>query len=42
MKPVTIRKANFDRIVAQAEREFPFESCGFIIGNDAIEDADAV
>ena len=35
MKPVTIRKANFDRIVAQAEREFPFECCGFIIGSDA-------
>ena len=35
MKPVTIRKANFDRIVAEAEREFPFECCGFIIGSEA-------
>ena len=42
MNPVTIRKANFDRIVAQAEREFPFECCGFILGSDAVEGADAV
>ncbi|MFZ1120713.1 MAG: M67 family metallopeptidase [Candidatus Binataceae bacterium] len=42
MKPITIRKANFDQIVAQAEREFPFECCGFIIGNDAVEGAGAV
>ena len=42
MNPVTIRKANFDRVVAQAEREFPFECCGFILGSDAVEGADAV
>jgi proteasome lid subunit RPN8/RPN11 len=42
MNPVTIRKANFDRIVAQAEREFPFECCGFILGIDAIGGADDV
>jgi proteasome lid subunit RPN8/RPN11 len=42
MKPVTIRKANFDRIVAEAEREFPFECCGFIIGNDIVEHTDDV
>ena len=42
MKSVTIRKANFDRIVAQAEREFPFECCGFIIGGDAVAGTDAV
>jgi [CysO sulfur-carrier protein]-S-L-cysteine hydrolase len=43
MKSVTLRKANFDRIVAQAEREFPFECCGFIIGTDAaFADADWV
>lgn len=42
MKPVTLRKASFDRIVAQAEREFPFECCGFIIGNDAVESDNAV
>jgi [CysO sulfur-carrier protein]-S-L-cysteine hydrolase len=39
MKPVTIRKANFDQIVAQSEREFPSECCGFIIGRDAVEGA---
>ena len=33
MQPITIDKANFDRMVAQAEREFPFECCGFIIGD---------
>jgi [CysO sulfur-carrier protein]-S-L-cysteine hydrolase len=38
MKSVTIRKATFDQIVAQAEREFPFECCGFIISNDAVEE----
>lgn len=38
MTSVTIRKANFDQIKAQAEREFPFECCGFIIGDDAIEE----
>ena len=38
MKPVIIRKANFDQIVAQAEREFPFECCGFIIGGEAVRD----
>ena len=35
---VIIRKASFDQIVAQAEREFPFECCGFIIADDAIEE----
>ena len=33
MNLITIDKANFDRMVAQAEREFPFECCGFIIGD---------
>ena len=28
-----ISRANMDRIIAQAEREFPYECCGFIIGN---------
>lgn len=27
-----------DAIVAQAEREFPFECCGFIIGDDSAEE----
>jgi proteasome lid subunit RPN8/RPN11 len=30
-----ISRANLDRIVAQAEREFPYECCGFIIGNES-------
>ena len=38
MNSVIIRKAAFDQIVAQAEREFPFECCGFIIADDAIEE----
>lgn len=33
MKSVAIRKATFDQIVAQAEHEFPFECCGFIISD---------
>jgi proteasome lid subunit RPN8/RPN11 len=28
-----------DRIIAQAEREFPYECCGFIIGNDSESDS---
>jgi [CysO sulfur-carrier protein]-S-L-cysteine hydrolase len=35
MKSASIRRASFDAIVAQAEREFPFECCGFIIGDNA-------
>jgi [CysO sulfur-carrier protein]-S-L-cysteine hydrolase len=38
MKPVALSKSSFDQIVAQAEREFPFECCGFIIGDDAVEE----
>ena len=33
MKTASIRRASMDAIVAQAEREFPFECCGFIIGD---------
>lgn len=33
-----IRRANLDRIIAQAEREFPYECCGFVIGDDALEE----
>ena len=36
MKPASIRRASMDAIVAQAEREFPFECCGFIIGGEAV------
>jgi [CysO sulfur-carrier protein]-S-L-cysteine hydrolase len=38
MKPVSIRRASMDAIVAQAEREFPFECCGFIIGDANAEE----
>ena len=34
MKTASIRRATMDAIVAQAEREFPFECCGFIIGDN--------
>src|ERR1700732_1589988 len=38
MNSVIIRKATFNQMVAQAEREFPFECCGFVIADDAIEE----
>jgi len=38
MKAASIRRASMDAIVAQAEREFPFECCGFIIGDNAVEE----
>jgi len=38
MKAASIRRASMDAIVAQAEREFPFECCGFIISDNAVED----
>jgi proteasome lid subunit RPN8/RPN11 len=34
MKSASIRRASVDAIVAQGEREFPFECCGFIIGDN--------
>ena len=34
----SIRRASMDAITAQAEREFPFECCGFIIGDAAAEE----
>ncbi len=37
MTPPGIRRSNMDRIVAQAEREFPYECCGFIIGDSSSE-----
>ncbi|MFZ0890245.1 MAG: ketopantoate reductase C-terminal domain-containing protein, partial [Candidatus Binataceae bacterium] len=33
-----VSRAAMDAIVAQGEREFPYECCGFIIGNEAIEE----
>ncbi|MDO8433830.1 MAG: M67 family metallopeptidase [Candidatus Binatus sp.] len=38
MKAVSIRRASIDAMIAQAEREFPFECCGFIIGDANIEE----
>jgi [CysO sulfur-carrier protein]-S-L-cysteine hydrolase len=38
MKTASIRRASFDAMVAQAEREFPFECCGFIVGDAAVEE----
>jgi len=38
MKAASIRRASMDAIVAQAEREFPFECCGFIIGDNSVEE----
>ena len=38
MSAATIKRTNMERIVAQAEREFPYECCGFIIGDSATEE----
>ena len=38
MKIVTIARGTLDQMVAQAEREFPFECCGFVIGDGAVEE----
>jgi len=38
VKPFRLNRASLDAIVANGEREFPYECCGFIIGNDAIEE----
>jgi [CysO sulfur-carrier protein]-S-L-cysteine hydrolase len=38
MHNATITRASLDAIVAQAEREFPDECCGFIIGDGANEE----
>jgi proteasome lid subunit RPN8/RPN11 len=38
MKTVVIKRTSRDQIVAQAEREFPFECCGFIIGDTTVEE----
>ena len=38
MPNATIARATLDTIVAQAEREFPYECCGFIIGDEAVEE----
>ena len=38
MTPATIKRSSLAQIVAQAEREFPDECCGFIIGDMATEE----
>jgi proteasome lid subunit RPN8/RPN11 len=38
MAGISIGRATLDRIIAQAEREFPDECCGFVIGDDGIEE----
>ncbi len=38
MKAVSIRRENFAAIKAQAEREYPYECCGFVIGGGEIEE----
>jgi proteasome lid subunit RPN8/RPN11 len=38
MKQATITRASLDAIIAQGEREFPNECCGFIIGDAAVEE----
>ena len=37
MKTVEISRRTFESITAQAEREFPFECCGFVIGDGSDE-----
>jgi [CysO sulfur-carrier protein]-S-L-cysteine hydrolase len=37
MGTVSISRQAFDTMIAQAEREFPFECCGFIIGDASDE-----
>jgi [CysO sulfur-carrier protein]-S-L-cysteine hydrolase len=37
-----IKHDNFASIVAQAEREYPFECCGFIIGDATTEEVRAI
>jgi [CysO sulfur-carrier protein]-S-L-cysteine hydrolase len=39
MNPPKIKRVNLDRIIAQAEREFPYECCGFIIGTAAADES---
>jgi [CysO sulfur-carrier protein]-S-L-cysteine hydrolase len=38
MKDVSIRRTSMDAMIAHAEREFPFECCGFIIGDTSTEE----
>ena len=38
MKAISIRRDNFAAIKAQAEREYPYECCGIVIGDAAAEE----
>jgi len=38
MTDASIRRASMDAMIAHAEREFPFECCGFIIGDATTEE----
>ena len=38
MNGASIKRSSLDAIIAQAEREFPIECCGFIIGDDSVEE----
>jgi proteasome lid subunit RPN8/RPN11 len=38
MNPATIKRATFDQMAAHAEREFPYECCGFIISDSTSEE----
>ncbi|MGO9455179.1 MAG: Mov34/MPN/PAD-1 family protein [Candidatus Binataceae bacterium] len=38
MNRTSIKRASLDTIIAHAEREFPNECCGFIIGDDSAEE----
>jgi adenylyltransferase/sulfurtransferase len=39
MTPATLRRSSLDQIIVQAEREFPFECCGFVIADGTHEEA---
>jgi proteasome lid subunit RPN8/RPN11 len=38
MTRAVIKQSSLDAIVAQAEREFPYECCGFIVGDASVEE----
>ncbi|MGH7908200.1 MAG: Mov34/MPN/PAD-1 family protein [Candidatus Binataceae bacterium] len=38
MTGIKISRTSFDAIISQAEREFPFECCGFVIGEGSAEE----
>lgn len=38
MKTVSIRRDSYAAIIAQAEREYPCECCGFVIGDSSTEE----